>query len=172
VRVAAMHGCQHPASTHPAAPPTPFRETVKGWVSFHPTRPGGQTHGPLCGRITPTSTHPASSPTPVRRDAIRVWVLSSTLAPAGGPRAVFSSHVRLLIKPRTSRASVGECATPRCTVHRILHRKSWPPSQRAEARTWCVLRVTVTPAPSCMGHSAAYRSLSVESDRLREGTGQ
>jgi hypothetical protein len=39
---------------------------------------------------------------------------------------VFSCHVRLPIKPRTSRASVGECATPRCTVHRILHRKSWP----------------------------------------------
>jgi hypothetical protein len=53
---------------------------------------------------TPTSTRPAPLPAMQSR-------VSSTLAPAGGPRAAFSGHVRLATKPHASRTSNRECAT-------------------------------------------------------------
>ena len=88
----------HGTDANNPPPPTPlphlhpFRETVKGWVSFHPTRPGGQTQGrmPLCGRITPTYSHPAASPTP--QGSIAICRVSSPRT-HGGPRAAFSGHV-------------------------------------------------------------------------------
>ena len=126
-----MDGCQHmvgyhATSTHPAAPPIhPFRETVEGWVSFHPTRPGGQTHGrmPLCGRITPTYSHPAASPTP--QGSIAICRVSSPRT-HGGPRAAFSGHGNSPPTPTHHARPLVSALPPRCTIHRILHRKSWP----------------------------------------------
>ena len=138
VRVASMDGCQHmvgyhATSTHLAAPPIhPFRETVEGWVSFHPTRPGGQTQGrmPLCGKITPTYTHPAASPTP--QGSIAICRVSSPRT-HGGPRAAFSGHGNSPPTPTHHARPLVSALPPRCTIHRILHRKSWPPTHREPA---------------------------------------
>ena len=61
-------------------------------------------------------------------------------------------HARPLVSALPPREAARSTAT--------LHRKRCPLTpQRAEARTTCELRVTVTPAPSCKGHSTSYRSL-------------
>jgi hypothetical protein len=102
---------------------------------------------------TPTSTRPAPLPAMQSR-------VSSTLAPAGGPRAAFSGHVRLATKPHASRTSNRECATS----HAVFPTRASiallaPPRPASQCTYHECTAVTAAPAPSCMVHSASYRSL-------------
>ena len=76
----------------------------------------------------------------------------------GGPHTALSGHVRFTSNPTHHARLLLSALPPRCVPRStaILPSRVLAP---LPARTKCVLRGTVAPAPSCRGHSTSYRSL-------------
>ena len=147
--------------THPPAPLP--RYNLPRWqsrlqvLSRHLLTRGGHSHGRMRCNNNITSTRLTAPPTPPRRDRV-----SNVFLPPSHPRGDHAPryqvtcdspsnpthHARLLVSALPPRC------VPRSTAilpSRVL--------AALPARTNCVLRGTVAPAPSCRGHSTSYRSL-------------
>ena len=152
----------HVMITHPPAPLP--RYNLPRWqsrlqvLSRHLLTRGGRSHGRMmCNDNTPPP--PASLPRLHPRSVDRV---SNVFLPPSHPRGDHAPryqvtcdspsnpthHARLLVSALPPRC------VPRSTA--ILPSRVLAP---LPARTKCVLRGTVAPAPSCRGHSTSYRSL-------------
>jgi hypothetical protein len=160
--------------TRSTGPPSPL--TARWQLGFScPLVPCGHcSQGGLHGRVplyVGTTPHLQPSRCPPKPSSRRDGNQRSPLAPRGDHAPCSQVTCDSPPTPSHHACLLVSALPPRSVRHVQPSPIAVPPPQRANARTRCLLRVTVAPTPSCLGHSTSYtsqRGVERRFDRVRE----